>query len=140
VGDSVVFARLRQCAPPCNTCFLWFTRAHNENGISIDSAVFAQLTAAECGGPCPGMPFPLKTAPPHGDLDTHLTRFLGASLAHNPNGISIGSAVFAGFTTDRPRDHERPRYSVCNNRPHLVSKKDTTQPPTIISTITVRLQ
>jgi len=38
---------------------------------------------------------------------------------HNANGISIGSAVFAGFmsVTDRPTD--RPCYSVCNSRPHL---------------------
>jgi len=40
---------------------------------------------------------------------------------HDPIGISIGSAIFAGLTivTDRPTD--RPRYSVCNNRPHLHS-------------------
>jgi len=36
----------------------------------------------------------------------------------NPNGISIGSAVFAGLTsvTDRPTD--RLRYSVGNNKLH----------------------
>jgi len=58
----VVFARLRQYAPPCNTCFPGLTRVHN--------------------------------------------------------GISIGLPVFAGLTivTDRPTD--RPRYSVCNHRPH----------------------
>ena len=42
---------------------------------------------------------------------------------HVPNDISIGSAVFAGLTTvtDRQTDRPtvRPRYSVCNNRPHL---------------------
>jgi len=44
---------------------------------------------------------------------------LGPSQVLNPDGISIGSAVFAGVTsvTDRPTD--RPRYSVSNNRPHL---------------------
>jgi len=43
------------------------------------------------------------------------TWFLGPSRIHNPNGISIGSAVFAGYTTvtDRPTDHAR--YSICNN-------------------------
>ena len=38
------------CAPVCtapNTCFLGPTRVHNPNGISISSAIFAQLTA-EC--------------------------------------------------------------------------------------------
>ena len=45
----------------------------------------------------------------HGDLEPHLTRFLGPIRAHNhsPNGISIGSAVFAQprdavFTIGRP--------------------------------------
>ena len=33
----------------------------------------------------------------------------------NPDGISIGSAVFAGLTSVT----DRPRYSVSNNRPHL---------------------
>jgi len=35
----------------------------------------------------------------------------------HPNGISVGSAVFEGLTivTNRPTD--RPRYSVCNNKP-----------------------
>jgi len=46
-----------------------------------------------------------------------------ALLCHFP-GISIGSAVSQAvlqgsrlWQTDRPTD--RPRYSVCNNRPHL---------------------
>jgi len=37
----------------------------------------------------------------------------------NPNGISIGSVVFTGLTTVADRETDRPRYSVCNNRPHL---------------------
>jgi len=42
-----------------------------------------------------------------------------ATQAHNPNGISIGSAVFAGLTTVTDRQTDTPHYSVCNNRPHL---------------------
>ena len=38
--------------------------------------------------------------------------FLGPIQAHNPNGISIGSAVFAGLTTVTDRQTDRPRYSV----------------------------
>jgi len=41
---------------------------------------------------------------------------------HNPNDISIGSAVFAGLTivTDRQTDRRTVGYyAVCNNRPHL---------------------
>ena len=47
-----------------------------------------------------------------GDLDPSNTWFLGpCTQVHNPNGILIGSAVFAGLTsvtdkpTDRPTDH-----------------------------------
>jgi len=42
------FNRIRQMAPMCtpsNTCFPEATRVHITNGISIGSAVFAQLTA-----------------------------------------------------------------------------------------------
>ena len=164
------------CTPP-NTCFLGLTRVHNPNGISIGSAISAQLMA-ECRRACPGtslplklMSFPLKLPLSHGDLDLHLIRgslvpadsasqmasqsvqpflhrsrqtviilysrptlppkqldpsntwFLDPTRAHNPNGISIGSAVFSGLmtVTDRQTDEQtvRPRYSVCNNRPHL---------------------
>jgi len=44
---------------------------------------------------------------PLAPVDPHLTRFLGPIQAHNPNGISIGSAFFAGLTsvTGRQTDH-----------------------------------
>jgi len=35
-----------------------------------------------------------------------------AIRAHNPNGISIGAAVFAGLTSVTDRQTDRPRYSV----------------------------
>ena len=43
MNGSVVFARLRQCAPPSNACFLGPTRVHILNDISIGSAVFARV-------------------------------------------------------------------------------------------------
>ena len=56
-----------------------------------------------------GMPLsPSKLPLPMGDLDPHLIHgSLGPPRVHNPNGISIGSAVFAGLTsvTDRTTDH-----------------------------------
>ena len=39
---------------------------------------------------------------PLATVDHHVTRFLGPIGAHNPNGISIGSAVFAQMTTECP--------------------------------------
>ena len=55
-----------------------------------------------------GSPFPLNIAPPMGGSGPpSKTWFLGPAPVHNPNCISIGSAVFAGLTcvTDRPTDH-----------------------------------
>ena len=38
-----------------------------------------------------------------------------------PNGITIDSAAFAGFTVVTDGQTDRPRYSVCSSRPHLAS-------------------
>jgi len=43
------------------------------------------------------------------------TWFLGPSRVHVPNGSSIGSSVFAGFTLVTNRLADRPRYT-CSNR------------------------
>ena len=45
MDSSVIFARLRQRAPPFNMCFFASSRVHIPNGISIGSAVFAQITS-----------------------------------------------------------------------------------------------
>jgi len=62
-------------------------RAHNLNGISIGSAVFAQMTVE--------YPYTLE-------WDTHFSKKLPLPIGDldflNPNGVSIGSAVFC-------RDH-----------------------------------
>jgi len=73
---------------------------------------FAQLTAG-----CPytlqwDAPFPVKFARSHGGSGTPSNKwFPGPTQVHIPNGILIGSAVFAWLTgvtdrqTDRPTDH-----------------------------------
>jgi len=90
----------------------WPTRVLNPNGTSISSAVFAQMTAE-----CPYTsqwddPFLSKLPlPVDGSELPSNTWFLGPNRVLNPNGISIGAAVFAGLTsvtdrqTDRPTDH-----------------------------------
>jgi len=45
--------------------------------------------------------------------------FLGPTWVHIPNGISIGAVVFARLTIVTDRQTDRPRYSVCSNRPRL---------------------
>jgi len=44
---------------------------------------------------------------------------LGPPDSTNPNGISIGSAVFAGLSSVTDRPTHRVTDHVCNNRPHL---------------------
>ena len=51
--------------------------------------------------------FPLKIAPSHGGSGPPSnTWFLGLTRVLNPNGISIGSAVCAGFTSVADKDSE----------------------------------
>jgi len=76
-----------------------------------------------CLGPAPFRP---QNCPfTYGDLESGIpcnTWFLGPTRIHIPNSISIGSAVFAGLTVVNVRPDwltDRPRYSVCGNRPHL---------------------
>jgi len=57
-------------------------------------------------------PPPEKLSFSIGDLD-RITR------VHKPNGILIGSAIFAELTTVTDRPTDIPRCSVCNNRAHL---------------------
>ena len=91
---SIVFARWRRCATRCNTCFLGPTRLHNPNDISIDHfcTVHGRVSL--------GMPryvLSPKIAPSHGRSATPSNIWLlGHTRVQIPNGISIGSAVFAG--------------------------------------------
>jgi len=106
------------------TCFLGRTRVQISNGISIGSAVFALLTADSRYTLQRAALSPLKLPLPIGDWNSHLTHgSLGPPESSiSPNGISIGSVVFARLTlrqTDRQTD--RPRYSVGNNRPDYMT-------------------
>jgi len=64
------------------------SRSHDPNSISIGSAVFAQVTAGTMGYPF----LPSKLLLPMGGSGPPS----GTTLVLNPNGILIGSAVFAG--------------------------------------------
>ena len=89
----------RWSGPPSNIWFLGSIRLSSPNGISIVSAVFAQLKAhshytLQWATSFPKWPFPLVY------LEHHLVRLLGPVRSHNPNGISIVSAVFAQLTAE----------------------------------------
>jgi len=83
-----------------NTCFLVPTRVQIPNGISIGSAVFAQLTAERH---CFTMGHPsLSKLPVPMGIWTHLIHgSLGPpkSSIQTDSRFSIGSAVFTGITT-----------------------------------------
>ena len=100
--------------PPSNMCFIGPTRVHIPNGISIGSAVFAQRMAEgsyilRWAGPCPSkLPLCMGIWTPSN------TWFLGLTQVHNPNSISIGSAVLHGLKilTDRQTDHATPSITI----------------------------
>ena len=94
---------------PRNTCFLGPTRVNNPNGMSIGSAVFAQLTAEHPDTLQWAAPSHGRSAPPHN------TWFLGPD--HNPNDILIGLAIFAGLTSST----DRQTYRLTANTTHLVT-------------------
>jgi len=96
--DAIVFTRLRRFASPSTpTSCLVRTRVHMPNGISIGSAVFAQLTAQRPYSLQWATPFPHKIASsPEGSGPPSNEWFLGPTRGHNQTGISIGSAVLQG--------------------------------------------
>jgi len=78
------------------------TRGQILNCISIGSGVFAQLTT-ESRYFTTGRPFPLKITPSYWWSEPPFnTRFLGLTRILNPNGISIGSVIFAQLTAEHP--------------------------------------
>ena len=80
---------------PSNSWFLGSFRDHSLNDMTIDSGVFAQVTA-ECPYTLLWAPISPKTAHFHGGPESPSnTLFLGSIQAQNPNGISIGSVVFS---------------------------------------------
>ena len=102
---------------PCNKWCFRPMRAHNPNGTSIGSGVFAQMTAEwlyclqwfAC--------FPLKIVPSYVGIWTSCnTWFIGPTQARNANGNLIVSAVFLQgslvWHTDRATERatDRPRY------------------------------
>jgi len=110
---------------PSNRCLLRRTRVNIPNNILIGSAVFAQLTADSLYTLQRAAPFPPKIAHSHGDLDPHLTHgsLTGPTGVKIPNGITIGSAVYAGITvvTDQQTDRRATLLRICGNRPRLAS-------------------
>jgi len=111
-GQLMVFARCRQCAS-----YLIYASLGSPESKS-QTAFRSVQPFLRSSSQCPdtlqlGRSSTLKIAPFHGASGRpSITWFLWPTHVLNPNGISIGSAVFAGLTTVTDRD--RPRHSVCN--------------------------
>ena len=113
--DSVVFARLRKCALPWGHVTLAPPGEYDWTCASFGPAESTTHTANRSVQPflhslrksVVGHALPLIIAPSHRDLAPSNACFLGHIRVQNPNGFSIGSAVFAGLTslTDRQTDH-----------------------------------
>jgi len=123
MDGSVVFFRWRQCPDhPSNTCFLGPILEIIIQTVSRLVQPFLQSLRQKVPTFYNGLPLPPQNylfAWGSGLLSN--TWFLWPTRVYNPNGISIGSAVFAGRTilTNRQTDRETTLYSVGNNRPHL---------------------
>jgi len=85
---------------PCNTYFFQPTRVHNQNDISIGTAFFC-IARDRVSSRMPGhllsnenWPFAWGSAPPVKYC------FLGPTRVQSPNGISIGSAIFAQLMSE----------------------------------------
>jgi len=101
--------------PPFNTRFLEPNRVHVPNGISISSAIFAQLTATGRYTLRWDPLSPIKIAPfVQGFGSPSNTWLLGPTRVYNPNGILVSSVVFAQFTvvTARQTDIARSQAKV----------------------------
>ena len=111
-----IAARLRRCSPPCNT-FPWAHVSPYLNGLSIGSAIYAQLMAE---GPYTlqwADPFPSKFPLCIGDLDPHLIHgFMGPPGLHPKQHIDRFSGFCLAPNLDGQTD--RPCY-FCNSKPHL---------------------
>ena len=118
MDGSIVFARWRQRALPCghigatwrirlNLCFLRPACVESKTQTANRSVqLFLHSLGQKDPIFCNGQPFPKNCPFPWGSGLPSDTRFLGPIQAHNPDGISIGSAVFADVcVTERPTDH-----------------------------------
>ena len=85
-----------------NLCFLWPAWVPNSNGKSTGQPFVFSSRQKVCilysGRPFPPK-FPLLVG---GDLAPSNSWYLGLVRAHSPNGITIGSAVFAQVTAECP--------------------------------------
>ena len=94
---SIVFARWRQCATHASLGQSEYTTQMASRTVQPFLQSSQQNVPILYNRPR-AAPFPLKIAPSYrGSAPPSNTWFLEPTRVHNPNGISIGSSVFAGL-------------------------------------------
>ena len=101
---------------PCNTCFLGPTTTSPHTKWHLHQfSRFCTVHGTHSLYFTMGRPFFLPSnCPLCMGIWTHLITLPWTHQVHNPHGILMSSAVFAGLTTVI----DWPRYSTCNNSPH----------------------
>jgi len=108
----------RGSGPPSNTWFYGLIRAHNANGISIGTAVFAQLNV-ECPILYNGSPHPSwKSLIPMRDPDPVMVPWAYPSPQPKRHLDWFSMQFLHGSGSLLRQTDSRPRFSVWNNRPH----------------------
>jgi len=106
MDGSIIFASWRQCAPRPNTCLHGPNRVQIPNGISIDSAVFAQLTAVSCYTLKWATISPHKIAPSHEGSGPHLIHgSLGTPESSTQMASRLVQPFYRAHYCGRPTDH-----------------------------------
>ena len=111
MDNSVVFAKLRQCAPKSNTCFLGPTWDHIPNKISISSAIFLHSSWHRVPILYNGPLFPSKLPLHMGRSGPHL---IHGSLGPSESQLKLYLDQFSCFCrahdSDRQTDHTSPSH------------------------------
>jgi len=112
-----MWTSLSTSGPPSNTWFLWPIWAHNPNGISIGSAVFAQMTVEYPYTLQWDAPSPQKIAPSHGGSGPPSNTWsLGPPKSSNQTASRSVQLFLQGWLVWQT---DTQSYSVGNNRLHL---------------------
>jgi len=93
---STVFTRWRQCALP------WVHTSSQPRWQIDQFSRFLHSSRHKVPIFHNGRPFPSKLSLPMGIWTTSTSWFLGSIWTHNPNGISLGSAIIAQMTAESP--------------------------------------
>ena len=104
-SPSKLFIPIGRAGPPANTWFVESTRAHNPKGISIGSAVYAQLTEKHPYTSQRADISPIKIAASHGKIWLQLIHDSNSPPEHKKQHLDRFSRFCIAHNCDRQTDH-----------------------------------